>query len=274
MIRGMTGFGTSHFSYNGKRYLVSIRSVNHKFLDYVINLPDGLFNIEAKIKKELSRCLNRGRVIFQLSSLEPSGQEPALNKELLVKYFNLIKNIKQSLKIKQDIGLRDIIDLPDVIYFKKSSEYSDKQFLHLFNKALKQSVDKLSSLRKKEGRAIYLDLTKRTKKINQKLTLIKNRLDSIIKQQKKILGNDELKEFLKNYNIEEEVVRLDFHTKTFNKTITQSGQLGKMLDFITQEMQREINTLSAKFRDSEVSYNSVIIKDEIEKIREQLQNVE
>jgi len=193
---------------------------------------------------------------------------------LLTKYFNLIKNIRRSLKIKQDIGLHDIIDLPDVIYFKKSNEYSDKRFLHLFNKALEQSVDNLSSLRKKEGRAIYLDLIKRTKKINQKLRLIKDKLDSIIKQQKKILSSDELKEFLKNYNIEEEIVRLEFHTRTFNKTIVQDGSIGKLLDFITQEMQREINTLSAKFRDSKVSYHSVIVKDEIEKIREQLQNVE
>lgn len=274
MIRGMTGFGTSSFSYKGKKYAVNIKSVNHKYLDYVINLPDGLFGFEAKIKKELSKCLSRGRVTFQLLSLEPYGHEPVLDSRLLYQYAGLINNIGRSLKIKQDIGLRDIIDLPEVIYFKKNTDCSEKKFLSVFNRAMHKALRGLSALRKKEGKAIYLDLLPRAQKINKKLQLIKKKLVSIIEEQKTKLDSDALKEFLKNYNIEEEVVRLDFHIKTFKKTISQSGPLGKMLDFITQEMQREINTLSAKFRDTQVSYDSVVIKDEIEKMREQLQNVE
>lgn len=274
MIRGMTGFGTNSFSCKGRKYTASIRSVNHKFLDFVISLPDGLISLEAKIKKDLSKHLSRGRVTFQLSSLEPYAHEPVLNKSLLTKYSKLIKSISRHLKIKQEIGLRDIIDLPEVIYLKKTTQYSDKQFIVLLNKSVNKAVNSLSSLRKKEGKAIYTDLLRRMRKIEQLLKLIKQRLVSIIKQQKMKLDSDELKDFLKNYNIEEEVVRLEFHVKTFRKTIKQSGSLGKILDFITQEMQREINTLSAKFRDSQVSYNSVLIKDEIEKIREQLQNVE
>ena len=274
MIRGMTGFGTSSFSYKGKKYVVNIKSVNHKFLDYAISLPDGLFGFEAKIKKELSKCLNRGRITFQLLSLEPYGHEPALDRKLLYKYFGLINNIGRSLKIKQDIGLRDIIDLPDVIYYKKHSDCSDRKFLSLFNRAMHKALSDLAALRKKEGKAIYLDLLKRTQKINKTLQSIKKRLISIIEEQKTQLDSDALKDFLKNYNIEEEIVRLNFHVKTFKKTIIQSGPSGKILDFISQEMQREINTLSAKFRDTKVSYDSVVIKDEIEKIREQLQNVE
>ena len=274
MIRGMTGFGTSSFIFKGKNYVVNIKSVNHKFLDYVINLPNGLFSLDLKIKKELSKVLCRGRITCQLVSPEPCEKEPVLNKQILFKYHNLIRNIRRVLKIKQNIGLRDLVDLPDVIYLKKISEYSNKKFLSLFNRAVHSALNNLVSLRKKEGKAIYLDLLKRTKMINQKLKLIKRKLVSIIDDQKAKLGNEELKDFLKNYNIEEEVVRLEFHVKTFKNTITQNGSLGKILDFITQEMQREINTLSAKIRDAQVSYNSVIIKDEIEKIREQLQNVE
>jgi len=176
--------------------------------------------------------------------------------------------------IKQDVGVGDILDLPDVIHFKKIDDYCNNKFLSLFTKALKRAALDLMSLRKKEGKTIHADLAKRTRKIEQKLKLIKNRLVTIIEQQKTKLTSDELKDFLKDYNIEEEVVRLEFHVKTFKSTIEQSGAVGKILDFITQEMQREINTLSAKFRDAKVSYDGVIIKDEIEKIREQLQNVE
>ncbi|MFC1709732.1 translation initiation factor IF-3 [Candidatus Omnitrophota bacterium] len=260
MIRGMTGFGTGSFSYRGKKYAVSIRSVNHKFLDFVISLPDGLLSLESKIKKELSKCLRRGRVTFQLVSLEAYSREPVLNKELLDEYSKLIKSISRYLKIKQDIGLRDIIDLPEVIYFKKSTDYSNKNFISLFNKTIYKVLNSLIALRKKEGWAICQDLLKRTQSIDKKLKLIKKRLASIINAQKTKLDSDGLKEFLKNYNVEEEIVRLEFHVKTFRKTIKQNGSLGKILDFITQEMQREINTLSAKFRDSQVSYHSVFIK--------------
>ncbi|MDD5004937.1 MAG: DUF1732 domain-containing protein [Candidatus Omnitrophica bacterium] len=274
MIRGMTGFGTSTFFYKGKKYLVSVKSVNHKFLDYVFTLPNGFFSLEARIKKELSRFLHRGRITFQLSSPESSEREPVLNKHLLFKYSRLIQDISRSLNMEQDINLGDILALPDVICFRSVNEYSNRKFLSLFNKALHSSIEDLVLLRKKEGKIIYADSLNRTRKINQKLKLIKVKLVKIIEEQKTKLDSEELKEFLKNYNIEEEIVRLEFHVKTFKATLSQSGPLGKILDFITQEMQREINTLSAKFRDAQVSFHSVVIKDEIEKLREQLQNVE
>jgi uncharacterized protein (TIGR00255 family) len=274
MIKGMTGFGTTSFTYQGRNYVVIVRSVNHKFLDYSLSLPNGLFLLEPKIKKELSRYINRGRITVQLVVPEVSEREPLLNKKLLFKYYNLINNVSKSLKIKQDVGVGDILDLPDVIHFKKTDNYCNNKFLSLFIKVLRRAAMDLMAMRKKEGKTIYLDLVKRTKKIEQKLKLIKNRLIGIIEEQKTKLTNDELKDFLKNYNIEEEVVRLEFHVKTFRTTIEQSGAVGKILDFITQEMQREINTLAAKLRDARVCYDGVIIKDEIEKIREQLQNVE
>lgn len=274
MINGMTGFSTRAFLYRGKRFVINIRSVNHKFLDYVINLPDGFFNLEAKIKKELSKFLNRGRVTFQLIGIDPPQYQPILNKKLLFGYLGLVKNIGTSLKIKQNIGLTDIINLPEVIYLKKIDAYSCKDFLSVFNSVMQKALKDFLLLRKKEGRAIYLDLTRCSQKIAHKLKLIKNRASSMIEKQKSILGNDELNDFLKNYNVEEEISRLKFHLESFKNTLSQAGPVGKVLDFITQEMQREVNTLSAKFRDSKVSYLSVVIKDEIEKMREQLQNVE
>jgi uncharacterized protein (TIGR00255 family) len=210
----------------------------------------------------------------QLVVPEVREREPLLNKKLLFKYYRLINNISRSLKIKQDVGVGDILDLPDVLYFKSTDEYCNKKFISLFTKALKRALAGLLALRKKEGKSIYADLVKRIRTIEQKLKLIKTGLLRIIEEQKAKLTNDELKEFLKDYNIEEEIVRLEFHVKTFKSTVGQGGAVGKVLDFITQEMQREVNTLAAKFRDAKVSYNGVIIKDEIEKIREQLQNVE
>ncbi|MDD5355275.1 MAG: DUF1732 domain-containing protein [Candidatus Omnitrophica bacterium] len=274
MIKGMTGFGTASFSFKSRNYTVSIRSVNHKFLDYSLSLPNGLFVLEAKIKKELSGFLSRGRITVQMVMPEACDREPLLNKKLLFKYYNLINNISKTLRIQKDISVSDMLDLPDVISFKKTDRYYSSQFLSLFNKALKQALRALLVLRKKEGSAIHAELINGIKKIEQKLKLIKERLISIIEEQKTKLSHDELKEFLTDYNIEEEIVRLEFHVKTFKNTLAEKGPVGKILDFITQEMQREVNTLGAKFRDAKASYSSVIIKDEIEKMREQLQNVE
>lgn len=274
MITGMTGFGSRSFSYKGRRFVVNIRSVNHKFLDFVINLPDGFFNLETRIKKELSGPLNRGRTTFQLMSIDQPKRKPILDEGLLLDYFRLIKDIGRSLKIKQEIGLVDIINLPGIIYLRGVDECLNKIFLSGFYKTMKRALEDLVLLRKKEGKQIYLDFTRQTQAISQRLKSIKARLDKIIGFQKTKLSPDELKDFLKDYNVEEEIKRLEFHIITFKQTMAKAAPVGKVLDFITQEMQREINTLSAKFRDSRVSYLSVLIKDEIEKIREQLQNVE
>ncbi len=274
MIRGMTGFSSSTFSCQGRRWVINIRCVNHKFLDCVINLPDDLLAIDDKIKKELRKVLYRGRIVFQLISVDPPVRQLALNKKLLSAYLLCMKNISRSLRIKMDIAVNDIIRLPEVISLRPVGGYEQKAFSVACTRAVRGALKKLLSLRKQEGRAICVELQKRTKTIHRRLAMIQARAAVLIADKKKRFTNDELRDFLKSYNIQEEVNRLKFHLTTFRKTLMQSGSLGKVLDFIAQEMQREVNTLSAKFRDARVSYLSVIIKDEIEKVREQLQNVE
>lgn len=274
MIHGMTGFSSKAFLFKGRRWVINIRSVNHKFLDCVITIPDELLVLDEKIKKELRTLLHRGRIVFQLISLDPPVRHLVLNKKLLTAYLNYIKNISRSLHIPMNITASDIVRLPEVISLRASGGHAHKGFSAVFTKAMRVALHKLLILRKKEGKAIYRDLRKRTQTTRRKLSMIEKRVKSIVAEKKQSLSSDELHEFLKDYNIQEEVDRLHFHIASFCATLMQAGSLGKVLDFIVQEMQREINTLSAKFRDARVSYLSVFIKDEIEKIREQLQNVE
>ena len=274
MIHGMTGFSSKVFSYRGRRWLMSIRCVNHKFLDCVINLPEELLVIDEKIKKELRSVLHRGRIVFGLISLDPPVRQLVLDKKLLRAYLHCMKKISRSLNIKLDIAVNDIIRLPEFISLHADGGSVPRGFVVVFKKAMRVAVKKLLMLRKKEGQAICAELRKRATTIRHKLATIQARAASIIAENEKRLGPDELRDFLKSCNIAEEVNRLKFHITTFCTTLMQTGSLGKILDFIAQEMQREVNTLSAKFRDERVSYLSVIIKDEIEKIREQVQNVE
>lgn len=274
MIHGMTGFSSTVFSYHGRRWLMSIRCVNHKFLDCVINLPEELLVMDEKIKKELRSALYRGRIVFGLISLDPPARQLVLDKKLLHAYLHCMKNISRSLNITMDIAVNDIIRLPEVISLRASEGIAFHGFAVVFKKAMRSTLKKLLLMRKKEGQAIGKELRKRAATIRHKLAMIQARAATITAENQKRLDPDELRDFLKSCNIEEEINRLKFHITTFLSTLTQAGSLGKILDFIAQEMQREVNTLSAKFRDERVSYLSVIIKDEIEKIREQVQNVE
>lgn len=274
MMQGMTGFGTRVFSCRGRRYLISIRSVNHKYLDLVMNVPEGLLELEQLIKKAIAKAFHRGRITFQLSSTEPAGHNVLLNKPLLIKYFHLMKTMSKSLGVPQDIRLRDIVMLPEVISVTRCQERLDKTFITAFTPALQACIHDVVRMRQQEGRTIRGLLGRHSHSISRKIQVIKKRLATIIEQQKKRLTNDELRDFLRSSNIQEELERLEFHLKSFDDTVVQASPLGKVLDFMTQEMQREINTLSAKLRDARVSYLSVLIKDEVETLREQLQNVE
>lgn len=274
MIHGMTGFSTQGFLYRQKRWVVTIRSVNHKFFDCVISLPDELQLLEDKVKKELRGSLHRGRVVFSLSSLDLPERKVLLNKKLLGAYLECMKDISRTLHIGMDVSVAEMVHLPEVVSLRPVADYAHKDFASAFTRSMRFALKKLLLMRKKEGAAIAQELRARAATIHRKLAEIRSRAAGIIAANKARLVDEELRDFLKAYNIEEEVNRLAFHIKSFKNTLAQSGPLGKVLDFIVQEMQREINTLSAKFRDARVSYLSIVIKDELEKIREQLANVE
>jgi len=277
MINGMTGFGSSIFFYNGTKYTLTLRSVNFKFLEFVINLPQEMLNsdVEAKIKEFLSKYLRRGRISVQLSrEPEMCNSQLVLNKDTLKKYMNLCKEIRRTIGIKDTVRLKDVLGLPNIFYFQPTDDFRHHKFATLFNHALQKASDKLVHLRGQEGKTILSDMVMRINRIKGRLLLAEQRARNIIKLKKQSLSSEEFGDFLKSYNIQEELTRFKFYIKTFLEKIKTDSSAGKMLDFIIQEMLREINTLNAKFRDEKVFYHCVIIKNEIEKIREQLQNIE
>ncbi|MDD5668429.1 MAG: YicC family protein [Candidatus Omnitrophica bacterium] len=275
MIIGMTGFGTSQGEINefGK-YRVEIRSSNHKFLDIVLHLPEGFLSLEDQIKKEIEARAKRGRITCVINTINKPSPHVFINKQLLKNYISEIKKIQGEFHVAGSVGMSDVLHLPGVLSLNDSKVPSGKMWPGL-KILVRKSMDDLVSLRKKEGEVLYRHLKVRLEDVLKVLNEIQERFKKVIKEKLVVIKiPEERSSFLKSSDITEELERLSFHAKNCKETLSKNGSVGKELDFIAQEMQREANTMGAKTFDAVISSRVVHIKSQIEKIREQLQNIE
>lgn len=258
----------------GKVYL-EMRSLNHRYLEMVFHLPEGFSFLEEEIKKELEKGIYRGRINIFLNVEQEKFIKPYINKNLIKKYYQQLQFIKKSLSLKENPGLKILLGLPGVVSLSLDEEKKKDLWpkLKTYFVQLKKTFLKA---RLKEGRALAVDLKKRLKNIHLSVVGIKRHLPILIKQKTKDIGLDEeITKILKDIDISEELMRIEYHLRNFSTIIDRrNAAVGKELDFIAQEIQRETNTISAKSQDALVSSQVVNIKSQIEKIREQLQNVE
>ena len=252
---------------------LEIRSVNHRFLDIVLHLPEGFAHFEQRIKDEIGKRVRRGRIVCRLDINSHSIKKPVLNKRLIKEYYLSLKKMSQQLKVKQDLGISGLMSLPGVWSLQaEPSLYISWRKLHPLIKA---ALDKLINKRQQEGRELYKDIGTRLKIVESLVKKIKQRFKKVVSQRLRLYNADaEKNSFLKNSDINEEIVRLSFHLRSFNRCLKSKKAIGKELDFILQEMQRESNTIGAKSIDSFISGRIVRIKSAIERMREQVQNVE
>jgi len=275
MIKSMTGFGSSATSLPGVgKASVEIRSVNHRFLDVVCHLPEGFSYLEEKIKKEIASKIGRGRVTFQFSLAAGMKEKFFINKQLVKDYYRALSGLRRQLGISQPLAMDTLIHLPGVLKIEESKEQGGEiwpKLRPLVNAALLGLV----RTRSKEGEALYLDLKQRNAELKTNLEMVNKRFKKVIREKvKEICNAEEQASFIKSSDITEEIVRMRFHVNNFKKKIKKSGLIGKELDFIAQELSRESNTMGAKSIDAIISGSVVAMKSQIEKIREQLQNVE
>lgn len=275
MINSMTGFGSKEAEIQpfGK-ICVELRSSNHKFLETVFHLPVGFLSLEDRIKKEIEAKIKRGRVVCAINIIGGQAQSVFINKELLKNYLSVLKNIKKKFSIKDEVSINTLIHLPGVLSLTENRILK----IHILPRLkilVNQALDELVSTRQKEGRALYVYLKTRVQALKGNLGIIRTRFKKAIKEKlARIKTDEERASFLKDTDITEETERLAFHIKHFESRLSKIGPIGKELDFIAQEMQREANTMGAKSCDAPVSARVVQIKSQIEKIREQLQNIE
>ncbi|MFA4992585.1 MAG: YicC/YloC family endoribonuclease [Candidatus Omnitrophota bacterium] len=275
MISSMTGFGSQEAEIDSiGRISVELRCTNHKFQETVFHLPEGMLSLEDKLKKEIEAKISRGRVFCAINIKGQEAQGIFVNRKLLKNYLHELNSIKKEFKIKDGLALDSLIRLPGILSLKENKPAGIHIWEHI-NPLLQQALAELSKTRQKEGRALAALLKNRTELLKKDLDLIKRRFASAVKSRlQKIKAEEERSAFLKGADITEEMDRLNFHIKNFQQKISKGGSVGKELDFITQEMQREANTLAAKSFDLIISGRAVQMKSRIEKIREQVQNIE
>lgn len=292
MIRSMTGFGKWSSRFRDGRITAEIKTVNHKFFDATLKLPETILIFEDRIKETLQRKIKRGKVNLNLiyDGAVSRYEEVRINEKVAKSYSDELSRLKKYLGLKEDIGVKEIVALPGVLNY----DVREKGLLNLWPKikeALERALDRAVSDREKEGRAIFTDINKRVKRIERMLSVIRSRSHLNIEEHRKRfaervkdlsggreidLGRLEMEVaiFAKNSDISEELQRLKNHLINLRKTISGNGEMGKKLDFIAQELHREINTVGSKVSDFKISKNVIEIKSEIEKIREQAKNVE
>ncbi|MFA4984547.1 MAG: YicC/YloC family endoribonuclease [Candidatus Omnitrophota bacterium] len=275
MIKSMTGFGRREARVEpfGK-IQVELRSINHKFLDIVLHLPEGFLSLEERVKKEIESRVKRGRITCVVSISGARANSVVINKKLLGNYLLALAEIKKKFRLKNNISLESLIQLPGVLGLEESPLSYEKIWPHL-RVLLAASLDNMSAMRRREGAALYRHLKNRATTVSGYLDSIRAHFKKAVKRRLERLPSDEERSsFLRDSDIAEEIERLAFHVSSFKSKIAKNGSIGKELDFISQEMQREANTMGAKSCDKIISQKAVQIKSQVEKIREQLQNVE
>ncbi len=276
MIKGMSGFGQAQIENSKLKVILQVRTLNHRYLDCSVYLPESLRWLDTYLKTKIKSKIKRGKVTVSVSITNKAAISPTINPVVVNAYTRLAKELHKKFGISNDISFSQILNLPRVLKGKQDIIANPTSVKNLISLALQRAIEAAVVMRNKEGAAIYKDLKERISFIKVKVGNIDREIPKVFKRAKKKLSTDELNSFKRSADVSEEIVRLKFHLSNFSRTAQHANKepVGKELDFISQELQREANTLGAKVPDKLISYAVVKIKSQLEKIREQLQNVE
>ena len=291
MIKSMTGYGRGNISKNDREYQIEIKSVNHRYLDISVKMPRQLSYLEDAIKKEISSKVKRGKIdvfiTFNNNSLE--GRTIKINTELAHAYIEELKKLAGKENILSDIQVTEISKYPDVLNIQ--NEQDDDKIKEEVIEVLNVAIDNFISMRQAEGSKISEDLIKRLDYIQIKVNEISKLSTGLIEEYvvkleariKEILKNQEIDKqrlaqevviYADKCSVEEEITRLNSHIIQFKNLLNSDEAVGKKLDFIVQEMNRETNTIGSKANNLDITNRVIDLKTQIENIREQIQNIE
>lgn len=286
----MTGFAYVSFNFNHINYTLEIKSLNNRFLDIKINLPETLSNLEMTIHQAVKGYFSRGNIQVTLKEVMHLTQSESVTFDtaLIERYLKEIDALKQNYDLKGELSLDSIVQLPNVIAFNERK--TSKELESILLSHIVEVCELVVESRKKEGEHLKADLLARSKSLSELLSQIDLRLPLIEKAYKKRIServleitNDELIEahikqeialLVEKNDVTEEVTRLRSHLGLFAETIELDRAVGRKLEFIVQEIHREINTVGSKANDALLSEYVIDFKGELEKIREQIQNIE
>lgn len=287
MAKSMTGYGKSQCTSGSKTLIVEIRSLNSKYLDLNLKMPSNLKEAEASIRKMCHDRIVRGKVDLSIGYEDSENPNIGINKGLFKAYALELKKLARASDVPADDLLRTIVTLPNVVQAESGS--IDEESMHLLEKVAEQAIDQLENFRSTEGQSLAADLKSNCKSISallpqvEELALkrtakLKDKIRENLKQSEITLDENRLEQelifYVEKLDISEELVRLEAHCAYFCEVLDSAVQVkGKKLNFISQEMGREINTIGSKANDQHIQQIVVGMKEELEKIKEQLMNM-
>src|SRR6266704_6625619 len=291
-MRSMTGYGRAEVDHGGAKFSVELNSVNRKQSDIVVNLPRDLIELEPRIRQAINENISRGRtnVVVTFHDGQNGARKLALDTELARSYHEAMRALQQELDAPGEITISAILQAPGVMRFPEQAVNAQEAWPAI-ERALRAALADLIKMREREGKQLAKDLIHRLKAIRKKLKEVRvlhpevvkryraTLLDRIQKAGLPIASDDErlVKEisfFADRADISEELTRLESHLAQFAHHLRSKEPVGRTLEFITQEIFRELNKLGAKANDASISQRVIACKAELEKVREQVQNLE
>ena len=292
MNKSMTGFGRAKCEHEGREYNVEIKSVNHKYSDVSIKIPRQISYLEEKVRKEILTKVSRGKidVFITLQDYSEKGKNIKINKELAKVYISQLRELAEETGITANIDVIDISKFPEVLNI--SNEDNEEIYWDELRSVLDTALDNFVAMRETEGNKICDDLKVRMERIKEKVSKISSYSAGLVEEYivklntrvKELMSTDVIDEnrlaqeiviFSDKSSIQEELTRLDSHISQFLDLLSNGNSpVGKKLDFIIQEMNREVNTIGSKANSTKISEGVIELKTEIEDVREQIQNIE
>jgi uncharacterized protein (TIGR00255 family) len=273
----MTGFAHKETQLAWAKLIVDVRSVNHRFLEISYHFPVGFSVFEESVKENIQKFIKRGKVNFSLNISPAPKEKVKARLDLAKSYILEIKKMAGILGIKPEVNLDTVLHLPGVMALELDESAKREAGLKLAS-LTKEALADLIKNKENEGRSIENDLLRIAKEIEANLKTINRQMRLVAGKKKKLIKDQQrLADVLNSIDINEELQRLSFHFQNFRKVILKNSKnepQGKELDFVSQEMLREANTIGAKSANKQISFAVVEIKTGVEKMREQLQNVE
>ena len=293
MIKSMTGYGRAETIQDGRKWVVEVKSVNHRFLEVFVRLPASLQPLEGEVKKKVGEKLSRGRIEVGVKADSDADQVGALidlNMPMIRHYHSLLSRMKEALGLRDEITIGMLTGFKDAFIYPEVEVNLESSWATLEG-VLDGALDELAAMREKEGEVIGRDFNQRMDTIERSLDVIASRVPQVVAEchkklsdrVKELLGSVELDEsrvsqevaiLADRMDITEEIVRFKSHMGQFAEMLKSGEAVGRKLDFLLQEMNREVNTMGSKSNDAEISRQVVEIKSELSRLREQVQNIE
>ena len=292
MIKSMTGFGRCEIQEGQRKITVEMKSVNHRYLDVAVKMPKKLNIFEAAIRSELKKYIQRGKVDLFITYEDYAESNVCVkyNREVAAKYMEYLKQMSEEFSLENDVRVSTLSRYPEVLTMEDQT-VDEEELWKLLEQVLKGAAESFVETRIREGENLKSDLVEKLDGMLGHVEFITERSPRIIAEYRQKLRdkvNDLLEDtkvdenrllaevtiFADRVCVDEELVRLRSHIEATKETLLQGGSIGRKLDFIAQEMNREANTILSKSSDLEITNRGIELKTEIEKVREQIQNIE